>query len=72
MKNPKARCDIILGESVLKFLNDLFKSIKEDITRKTAEIIIKFEIRLYPLKKYTIEKLIKMDPIKILNNKFRL
>ena len=72
IKNPKARCDITLGESMLKFLYDLNRSIKEDITRKTAEIIIKLDSKLYPLNKYTIQKLIKIDPIKILKNKFKL
>ena len=49
-----------------------YKSIIEEITRKTAEIIIKLDIKLYPLNKYIIVKLIRIEAIKILNNKFRL
>ena len=72
IKKPKARCDIILGKSIAGFLNDLYKSIKDAIIRKIAEIIIKLDNKLYPSKKYITPTLIMIDPNSIFNNKLKL
>ena len=48
IKNPKDKCEIILGKLILGFLK---KSKNEEIIRNIDEIIIKLEIKLKLLKK---------------------